>query len=135
MSKAWNVLLGMVVEADMIVTFKRLLDRHRDLKGMEGYGTCASRKEFVLTSCSAHCAPKAFSCALLPFYVHCCSFKKHLLTALGILCASLVTILQAGYSGLSLFILTPIPLSSSRPYPSPSPTVRRPSRTQPPLSG
>lgn len=34
----YNVLPGLVVEADMKVTFKRLLDRHMDMKGMVGYG-------------------------------------------------------------------------------------------------
>lgn len=35
---AWNMLSGVVVEADMLVAFKRLLDRHVDMRGMEGFG-------------------------------------------------------------------------------------------------
>ena len=35
---AWNSLLGEVVEADMIVTFKRRLDKYMKRLGMEGYG-------------------------------------------------------------------------------------------------
>lgn len=43
MVSAWNVLLGLVVEADMIVRVRRLLDRHMDMQLMEGYGLCAGR--------------------------------------------------------------------------------------------
>lgn len=43
MVSAWNVLLGIVVEAAMLVAFKRFLDRHIDIQVMDGYGLCAGR--------------------------------------------------------------------------------------------
>lgn len=33
---AWNVLSGVVVEADTIVVFKRVLERNMNVQGMEG---------------------------------------------------------------------------------------------------
>lgn len=40
----WNVLSGMVVEADTIVEFKMIMVMHMDVFGIEGYGLCAGRK-------------------------------------------------------------------------------------------
>lgn len=37
------MLPGLVVEADIIVVFKRPLDRHMDVQAMETYGLCISR--------------------------------------------------------------------------------------------
>lgn len=37
-ASAWNVLPGVMVEADMIVVVKRCLHRHMDMQGTEGYG-------------------------------------------------------------------------------------------------
>lgn len=39
----WNALPGFVVEADMLVSLKGLLDRQMDLQGIKRYGLCASR--------------------------------------------------------------------------------------------
>lgn len=40
--------------AEMLVAFKRLSDRHTNMQGLEGYRTCAGRKdEFNLASWSA----------------------------------------------------------------------------------
>lgn len=38
---ACELLPGVVVEAGMVVPFKRLLDRNMDMQGMERYGSCA----------------------------------------------------------------------------------------------
>ena len=40
---AWNSLLGEVVEADTIETFKRRLDKYMNRMGIEGYGPRKSR--------------------------------------------------------------------------------------------
>lgn len=41
---AWNTLLGVVVvEANTIVVFERLLDSHMDMRGLEGDGSRAGR--------------------------------------------------------------------------------------------
>lgn len=37
---AWNMLLAVVVETGTIVEFKRLFDRHLDIRGMEEYESC-----------------------------------------------------------------------------------------------
>lgn len=42
-ASAWNVLPGMMVEADMIVVVKRCLHRHMDMQGTEGYGFSTGR--------------------------------------------------------------------------------------------
>lgn len=34
---AWNILPEMVVEADILVAFKRASDRHMDVKEIDGY--------------------------------------------------------------------------------------------------
>lgn len=44
MVNAWNTLPGMVVEADIMVEFKRLLDRDMEVWGMEGYGHLQAEK-------------------------------------------------------------------------------------------
>jgi len=40
---AWNSLLGEVVEADTIVTFKGSLDKYLNRMGIEGYGLLKGR--------------------------------------------------------------------------------------------
>lgn len=40
---AWNPLLGMVDEANTILTFRRHLDKHQDMQEMEEYGRSAGR--------------------------------------------------------------------------------------------
>lgn len=37
----WNMLPGMVVDANETVTFKKLLGRHVDIQGIKGYRLCA----------------------------------------------------------------------------------------------
>lgn len=42
MTDTWNVLPGMLVEADRIMSFKLLLGRHMNMSEMEGTGSCAA---------------------------------------------------------------------------------------------
>lgn len=46
---AWNVLPGMVVKAYTTVEFRRLLDRHMDMQGMDH----VQADELILASCLA----------------------------------------------------------------------------------
>ena len=41
----WDVLPGVVVQTDTIVAFKGLLDKHRNMQGIEGYGPRAGRRD------------------------------------------------------------------------------------------
>lgn len=49
-SSAWMVLPVVVVEADTLVPFERLLDGDIDMHGMVGYELCAGRSGMVLAS-------------------------------------------------------------------------------------
>lgn len=50
----WYALPGLVQEANIIMAFKRLLDRHLNKRKMEGHGSCTGRRDsFNLPSCSA----------------------------------------------------------------------------------
>lgn len=53
MVSVWNTLPGVLVVADMIVVFKRLVDKHMDMQGLEGDGLCAGRQDLCFASCSA----------------------------------------------------------------------------------
>lgn len=54
MLDASNALSWVVVEADMLVAFKKQLDWHTDIQRMKGYGSCPGRWDpFNLASRSA----------------------------------------------------------------------------------
>lgn len=44
-----NALPGIVVEADAIVTYKKLLNRHTNMLRIEGYGSCGGRGDLAQT--------------------------------------------------------------------------------------
>lgn len=48
MVDVWNALPVLMVEADMIVVFQRVLDRHVDMQGMRDLD-CEQAEEFSLT--------------------------------------------------------------------------------------
>lgn len=51
---AWNALHSVVVEAETIVVFKRIFDRHMNMQGMGEYRSCAGRgDQSNLASCWA----------------------------------------------------------------------------------
>lgn len=50
----WNAMSWVVVEADTILAFKGLLDRHMYIQGIDRYGLHASRRDlFILALCLA----------------------------------------------------------------------------------
>lgn len=56
-------LLGIVVKADIIVTFRRLLDRYMDMQGVEGYGYL--RRQIRVGVSNRHCG----LCCIVLLYV------------------------------------------------------------------